>query len=139
MEAVRIYSASIVAEFDGVEWVAYCPAFDVVSQAESPAKAIKMIHQAVSYVIENCLNSNMVPQCDAPDEVWEKMDRVLKGGKPVPVSQIKSGGYRAFSVELHWRFELVQKVTVSLENRAAPRRARMVMETPKPAASVACA
>lgn len=66
MELTVDQVASYIAEFDfwslrdGQEWLAWCPAIDVITQARTKKQALESLREAVELWFESCIERNVL-------------------------------------------------------------------------------
>lgn len=72
-------------------WVSHCLDFDVISQGASPAEAVVAVTEAVGMAVTDDLNARLDPfERRAPSEFWDRLLRVLKHGKAVKISEVRT-------------------------------------------------
>jgi predicted RNase H-like HicB family nuclease len=88
---MREFSVLIQREL-GLEgqWVAHCLNWDLVSQGDSPAHAVKMIVEAIALVIVEDANDGLDPndRLAAPDELWRLFANTQQHGTRIAPADV---------------------------------------------------
>jgi predicted RNase H-like HicB family nuclease len=79
------------------QWVAHCLSWDLVSQGDSPAHALKMVCEAIGLVIEEDRQDGRDPsdRPAAPSDMWHLFARVQETG-----TRISSADVDRFALDL---------------------------------------
>jgi predicted RNase H-like HicB family nuclease len=89
----RVYTCWMLIEpaedLDGL-WVSHCLNFDVISQGDTPQEALASLREAVAMTVVDDLENGADPaERSAPTELWERLERVLRHGQAVKLSEVK--------------------------------------------------
>jgi predicted RNase H-like HicB family nuclease len=79
-------------DVDGL-WVSHCLNFDVISQGDTPQEALASLREAVAMTVVDDLENGADPaERSAPTELWDRLERVLREGQAVTLSEVKPEG-----------------------------------------------
>jgi len=72
------------------QWVAHCLNWDLVSQGDSPAHAIQMVHEAIHIAIAEDVSDGFDPseRHSAPKALWELFARIQQVGTRISSADV---------------------------------------------------
>lgn len=119
----RVYSCWIVvepAEDIAGQWVSHCLNFDIISQGATAKEAADSVCEAVAASIVDDLTKQLDPLergTTTPPEDWERLDKILKAGTPVKMSEVSANAKLCLAKQVNFAVEVVEvKIPVTPGN-----------------------
>jgi predicted RNase H-like HicB family nuclease len=98
------------------QWVGHCLDLDVVTQGKSLQHAVGMLLEAVTLTLIDDLEQGLdYATRRAPQPFWDDLQRIIRAGKQVPLSEMLSSdgelAWKALALQIHFQFSETREVS----------------------------